>query len=142
VSIPGGWSGFGYVIMDPVVGDGVYKISGGLNGGWLGGLVFGVMLASMLAIATIAGGPIGIVLLVALLGQIILPIYLYHKSVYGKDPKVWACWQAGFSIGIGATGIIGALKAAGVTAATMGVLGEILYNGGNGTTTSFGCWAN
>ena len=33
VSIPGGWSGFGYIITDPVVGDGVYKISGGLNGG-------------------------------------------------------------------------------------------------------------
>jgi len=33
VSIPGGWSGFGYIITDPVLGDGVYKISGGLNGG-------------------------------------------------------------------------------------------------------------
>jgi len=35
VSIPGGWSGFGYIITDPVLGDGVYKISGGLNGGLL-----------------------------------------------------------------------------------------------------------
>ncbi len=33
VSIPGGWSGFGYIITDPVLGDGVYKISGGANGG-------------------------------------------------------------------------------------------------------------
>ncbi|HIO97863.1 MAG TPA: hypothetical protein EYG71_08065 [Leucothrix sp.] len=32
VSVPGGWSGFGYIINDPVVGDGVYKISGGANG--------------------------------------------------------------------------------------------------------------
>lgn len=28
-----GWTGAGYVIFDPVVGDGAYKISGGLNGG-------------------------------------------------------------------------------------------------------------
>lgn len=36
VSIPGGWTGFGYIITDPVVGDGVYKISGGANGGHKG----------------------------------------------------------------------------------------------------------
>jgi len=35
VSIPGGWSGFGYIITDPVLGDGVYKISGGMNGAQL-----------------------------------------------------------------------------------------------------------
>ncbi len=33
VSIPGGWSGFGYIITDPIVGNGSYKISGGSNGG-------------------------------------------------------------------------------------------------------------
>ena len=98
-------------------------------------MFFGVMIASMLAISAIAGGPVGIALAIMLLGQIILPIYLFHKSVYGKDPEVWACWQAGFSIGIAATGIIGLLKSAGVvTAASMGVLSEILYNGGDVTT--------
>ena len=34
ISVPG-WSGAGYVIFDPVTGDGAYKISGGANGGWL-----------------------------------------------------------------------------------------------------------
>jgi len=28
-----GWTGAGYVILDPEIGDGAYKISGGLNGG-------------------------------------------------------------------------------------------------------------
>ena len=33
VSVPG-WSGAGYVILDPTTGDAGYKISGGGNGGW------------------------------------------------------------------------------------------------------------
>ena len=33
VSVPG-WSGAGYIIIDPVTGDGAYKISGGGNGGF------------------------------------------------------------------------------------------------------------
>ncbi len=32
VSVPG-WSGAGYIILDPNIGDGAYKISGGANGG-------------------------------------------------------------------------------------------------------------
>ena len=48
VSIPGGWSGFGYIITDPVLGDGVYKISGGLNGGWL--IVLLAVIVSAIAI--------------------------------------------------------------------------------------------
>ena len=33
VSVPG-WSGAGYIILDPETGVGAYKISGGSNGGW------------------------------------------------------------------------------------------------------------
>ena len=56
VSISGGWSGFGYIITDPVVGDGVYKISGGLNGGFLFVLVILLFTAIFVAIAL---APIG-----------------------------------------------------------------------------------
>jgi len=34
VSVPG-WSGAGYIIIDPTTGDGAYKISGGGNGGFI-----------------------------------------------------------------------------------------------------------
>lgn len=34
MSVPG-WSGAGYIITDPVTGDGAYKISGGGNGGFM-----------------------------------------------------------------------------------------------------------
>jgi len=33
VSVPG-WTGTGYMVIDPVTGDGAYMISGGGNGGW------------------------------------------------------------------------------------------------------------
>ena len=33
VSVPG-WTGAGYIILDPVAGDGAYKIAGGANGGY------------------------------------------------------------------------------------------------------------
>jgi hypothetical protein len=36
VNIPG-WSGAGYIIIDPITGDGAYKISGGANGSYLSG---------------------------------------------------------------------------------------------------------
>ncbi len=42
VSVPG-WTGAGYIIFDPITGDGAYKISGGTNGGFLlflGALIF------------------------------------------------------------------------------------------------------
>ncbi|VAW40675.1 hypothetical protein MNBD_GAMMA01-1142, partial [hydrothermal vent metagenome] len=34
ISVPG-WTGAGYIIFDPVTGDGAYKIAGGANGGFL-----------------------------------------------------------------------------------------------------------
>jgi hypothetical protein len=33
ISVPG-WTGEGYILLDPVLGDGAYKITGGANGGY------------------------------------------------------------------------------------------------------------
>ena len=54
VSIPGGWSGFGYIITDPMVGDGVYKISGGLNGGFI--VAFIITVLAFFAVYTLVLG--------------------------------------------------------------------------------------
>ncbi len=67
VSVPG-WTGAGYIIFDPVVGDGAYKISGGVNGGILAGLlVLGVLgfLTSLFffAMGTLLAVALGAVLL-------------------------------------------------------------------------------
>lgn len=50
VSVPG-WSGAGYIIIDPEMGDGAYKITGGSNGGWLVILTFLGLALLMFALA-------------------------------------------------------------------------------------------
>ena len=55
-----GWTGSGYIILDPETGAGAYKISGGMNGGWLSGLdnnagIIG-LLAAMLGSLTFTTG--------------------------------------------------------------------------------------
>lgn len=57
VSVPG-WSGAGYIIYDPVTGDGAYKIGGGSNGASL--IIIGFFAILIIGIASIALGPIGI----------------------------------------------------------------------------------
>lgn len=66
VSVPG-WTGAGYIIFDPLTGDGAYKISGGENGGVLGLLIAAIFL--LLAIAF--SGPLLISAGAALWGAII-----------------------------------------------------------------------
>ncbi|MEJ2406521.1 MAG: hypothetical protein P8171_19945, partial [Candidatus Thiodiazotropha sp.] len=59
VSVPG-WSGGGYIILDPEDNAGAYKISGGVDGGYLIILGF-MMIAAMMIIVAFAfiAGPIG-----------------------------------------------------------------------------------
>jgi len=49
VSVPG-WSGAGYVVVDPVTGEGAYLISGGANGGFLLYLVAAIVLYIVMAL--------------------------------------------------------------------------------------------
>jgi len=44
VSIPG-WSGAGYIILDPEIMDGSYKITGGSNGGFWSGFLIGLAIS-------------------------------------------------------------------------------------------------
>ncbi|MFK5894328.1 MAG: hypothetical protein QM504_13990 [Pseudomonadota bacterium] len=55
VSVPG-YTGAGYIIFDPVTGDGAYKISGGGNGAWL---FFGtvLLLSILIVLSLIAKSP-------------------------------------------------------------------------------------
>jgi hypothetical protein len=51
-----GWSGAGYIIVDPQTGDGAFKIGGGSNGGLLGGFVAFTGIA-LLAVSAPLTGP-------------------------------------------------------------------------------------
>ena len=58
VSVPG-WSGAGYIILDPDTGEGAYRIGGGLDGAFL--LFWGTVtiLAVLLILAVRAGNILG-----------------------------------------------------------------------------------
>ena len=100
ISVPG-WSGAGYVVFDPVKGDGAWRIGGGANGGSLAfahGAAVGVAAASLTWLA-ILGGPIGM----AFFAVALLPLlfgglwgYLLFSLDGGGNSS---CWKAGFQTG-------------------------------------------
>jgi len=55
-----GWTGVGYIIIDPDTGAGAYMISGGMSGGWILGLaLFAIAVFFFIsAIAATGFGPI------------------------------------------------------------------------------------
>ena len=55
VSVPG-WSGAGYIILDPDTGEGAYRIGGGLDGSWIIIVVFLILAIAILA--TILSGQV------------------------------------------------------------------------------------
>jgi len=110
VSIPGGWSGFGYIITDPVTGDGAYKISGGANGGKIGldektlagisGLSLGFGGAVLLGAALTA--PISWIAFFLFAISIALSITL-NLLVWSDDADI--CFGVGFAVGASLTRI-------------------------------------
>jgi transglutaminase-like putative cysteine protease len=53
VSVPG-WTGAGYVILDPETGSGAWKISGGANGGFVTGLIIGAVLVMAMVLLALS----------------------------------------------------------------------------------------
>lgn len=52
-----GWTGCGYIIIDPNTGAGAYMISGGMNGSWITGLI--VLITALLILAIVAAICVG-----------------------------------------------------------------------------------
>ncbi len=127
VSIPGGWSGFGYIITDPVVGDGVYKISGGLNGGLVVLLSFigtFLLIAGIMLVASVAFAPIGIGLILAGL------FFLSTAVAIVSMPNSSASWSD-IANGIGAavavySAIAALVTGAGLILALVGLIGALI----------------
>ena len=68
-----GWTGVGYIIIDPNTGSGAYMISGGVSGGWITGILWMLISLLLLALLIVAAliSPIAL-LIVALL----IPAYI------------------------------------------------------------------
>jgi len=64
-----GWTGCGYIIIDPDTGSGAYMISGGMSGGWIAVLLI-VTALLLLSIATAAGA------VALVITSFLMPIYL------------------------------------------------------------------
>jgi len=117
ISVPG-WSGAGYIILDPQTGDAGYKISGGGNGGWVNkhsealgvGALFVSLSAGIFGAATAA-----ILLQIALLVSLIIVMV---KIAYAAQDLTGSCkgllWiYGGLST---AFGLLGLSKSVPVTA--------------------------
>ena len=148
VSVPG-YTGAGYIIFDPVSGDGAYKISGGENGGALfSGIAVGVSAGMMLTLATIsglrmasvAGGPTGyitgLIVALTLISQILLPVYVYNMSVFGDGGKIESCFETGIGLGLASSSILSAFNASGVAAAVAATGTEWLFGNLTGSFDS------
>ncbi len=108
VSVPG-WTGAGYIITDPLTGDGAYLISGGGNGAWFIGFIQGTSLALVLLMATflstVAAGAIWVLWLAIFLIVIAnVLIVLDNLERYRNDEEWRSCYLGGFMAGIGLTG--------------------------------------
>lgn len=106
----GGWTGVGYIILDPETGSGAYKISGGANGSFFLGFALAAVLTAMTA-AALASNP---VLFFAALGVGL--VYLFADTAYGFDiinmtEYDWACFRQGAGAMLALAGLIAAVLA-------------------------------
>lgn len=108
VSVPG-WSGAGYIILDPETGDGVYKIESGSNGaGLFFGLIIGTAISlfifSLVAFPALFANPLTGGLMVAALGAMLLFAVIWF-SVFNSlvaDENFSKCFNTGLFAGLSA----------------------------------------
>jgi len=91
-----GWTGCGYIIIDPSTGAGAYMISGGLSGAWT---IIGVLGLLVLIIAASIGISVALVLLVAAIANIqIVLAYLIGTLLFWGPILQWAFYECAFII--------------------------------------------
>jgi hypothetical protein len=130
ISVPG-WTGEGYILFDPVTGDGAYKITGGSNGGFITGLLAGPALFASVTAAVIslfAGA--WLIFLVAIIA-VLAWLYVIAESQLSAAAS---CFNAGLIIGpfifgelaMEVTPVIGALLMINDAVSALSVLGSAL----------------
>lgn len=79
-----GWTGCGYIIIDPVTGDGAYMISGGMNGAIAIGVIAAhfFVLTIIMAVSSITlGGPAGIAAAAVAIGFFVLAMTAFYYEI-------------------------------------------------------------
>ncbi|MCU7849525.1 MAG: hypothetical protein KZQ89_16350 [Candidatus Thiodiazotropha sp. (ex Lucinoma kastoroae)] len=126
VSVPG-WSGAGYIILDPETGAGAYKISGGSNGGLVVLLSFiGTLLIAAGAVLTATGimAPIGIAMITAGLLCLSAAVAIVQMP---RSAASWSDIADGFMAAVAVISGIGALVAGGVAATAVATVAAVLF---------------
>lgn len=98
IAVPG-WSGAGYVILDPETGIGAWKIGGGGNGGFIAGVLmaqsFVLFFAACFSYVPLSA-PLALGTLIGIFGSILVSTVLV--AIYGDDPVFWNCFWTGFAV--------------------------------------------
>lgn len=130
ISVPG-YTGSGYIIIDPETGDGGYIIEGGLNGGltpFLQGLFMGIALGFLIELLLVPGIGLAAVAGFLVVFTLILAIIESYKTQQQKD-----CFRAGVAAGLALASVLiastpilvsllGYLVAAGVGGSLPGII--------------------
>ncbi|MDX8377609.1 MAG: hypothetical protein R8L53_06255, partial [Mariprofundales bacterium] len=96
-----GWTGAGYVVFDPVTGDGAWRISGGGNGA---AYIMGLS-SAILLMTSLSSGLVGLALaLPALLAGLLFVQFLNMDIANQKSGKstIWGCYVLGLLYGFSA----------------------------------------
>lgn len=107
-----GWTGTGYVIVDPSTGAGSYLIGGGADGGFLLGVGLGGLISaigifavlSSLAIAAIPTIVLFFALILAIISAMLILVSFMMVATDNADMD-WACFWAGLGVGLSAGGV-------------------------------------
>jgi hypothetical protein len=104
VSVPG-WTGGGYIILDPEDLTGAYKISGGLDGGVFAAI--GATLSSLFVAALWDGfagaGAPALAFALSILVSVVAIYYLYGL-IWGEDAQ--HCFVLGLAVGLSGMGLL------------------------------------
>ena len=118
-----GWSGAGYVIYDPVTGDGAYRISGGANGAFYA--LIGGLLLVVLGLTLFYGGG-----LIALVGMGIAALGATTSTIaLLSDLELFFAFFDNFTYLLSAFAVVGVL-------AHFGILGVFLATVFTATTAA------
>ncbi|WAK00608.1 transglutaminase-like domain-containing protein [Methylobacter sp. YRD-M1] len=129
VSVPG-WSGAGYIITDPVTGDGAYKISGGANGGgiWLALVLIIGVLAITLSFApfVLMAAYVGTAVL-SIVTSAILAIAWASAKLNMSSDSPWRTFAVDIIGGVLVTIVGGLFAGLTLTALSVGIILSIIY---------------
>lgn len=100
-----GWTGAGYIIMNPFTGDASFKITGGSNGGFLIALFFVILVAIFLVIAAapfllLAGGAVFVVVVPMLVAALFSAFALKRLISAFENANTEADAQSAILVGI------------------------------------------